>query len=123
MAAGLLPLTLADTRPSILLAGLVLSGTGFALTIAPLQAAALDAAAVGDAGAAAGLFSTSRYIGSIVGSLVLSAVVATQGSSVDGVSTIGALVAAAALFATVTSFGLPGPALRRPASATIPARE
>jgi MFS family permease len=43
MAAGLLPLALADTRPSILLAGLAVGGTGFALTIAPLQAAALDA--------------------------------------------------------------------------------
>jgi DHA2 family methylenomycin A resistance protein-like MFS transporter len=45
-----------------------LIGVGIGLSSAGLQAAALEAVGAQDAGVASGLFSTSRYLGSIVGS-------------------------------------------------------
>jgi DHA2 family methylenomycin A resistance protein-like MFS transporter len=108
-AAGLLPLALGQAnRPGLLLAGLAVSGVGFGLTLAPLQASAIESADPAHAGAAAGIYSTGRYVGSIAGSVALSALLVSSGTGVDGVRAVGAIVAGAALLAAVASLGLHG---------------
>jgi MFS family permease len=72
LAAGLLPLALAPgLGPSTLLPCLCLMGAGVGLSAAGLQASAIEALAPEQAGVAAGLFSTSRYVGSFAGSIAL----------------------------------------------------
>lgn len=70
LVLGLVPLALGGgaITTRALLAGLALIGVGIGLSSAGLQAAALEAVGAQDAGVASGLFSTSRYLGSIVGS-------------------------------------------------------
>ena len=53
---------------------LILIGAGLGLSMAPVQATAIEAAPSSQTGQAAGLFSTMRYLGSILGSSILAAV-------------------------------------------------
>jgi MFS family permease len=53
---------------------LILVGAGLGLSMAPVQATAIETAPSSQAGQAAGLFSTMRYLGSILGSSILAAV-------------------------------------------------
>jgi len=53
-----------------------LAGAGLGLSGAGVQTAALEAVAPGQAGAAAGVYSTARYLGSIIGSSVLAVLLA-----------------------------------------------
>ena len=69
-AAGSLALALAP--PQLVPAGLVVSGIGLGLSAGGLRAAAVEAVDAGHAGLASGIFSTSRYTGGIVGSLLVS---------------------------------------------------
>jgi DHA2 family methylenomycin A resistance protein-like MFS transporter len=76
IAAGIAPLTVIDPGWSwlVLLAPLVALGIGVGLSAAPVQATAVSAASAGESGQAAGLFSTMRYLGSILGAAGLAAV-------------------------------------------------
>ena len=56
------------------LAGLFLVGLGLAIASAPAQASAMDAAAAGHAGTAAGTLSTMRYLGGLAGIAIINAV-------------------------------------------------
>lgn len=67
--AGSILLAAGVESPALLVAGTFVIGTGMGLTGASLQAAALEAVPVTLAGSAAGVFSTSRYVGSILGSV------------------------------------------------------
>ena len=58
----------------VLLAPLVALGIGVGLSAAPVQATAVNAASAGESGQAAGLFSTMRYLGSILGAAGLAAI-------------------------------------------------
>ena len=72
LAAGLLPLALAPgLTPSGCFRASLLVGAGVGLSTAGLQASAIEAVEPSQAGVAAGLFSTSRYIGSFAGSIAL----------------------------------------------------
>ena len=72
LTAGLVPLALAPgLQPYALLPCLSLMGVGVGLSTAGLQASAIEAVEPSQAGVAAGLFSTSRYIGSFAGSIAL----------------------------------------------------
>ena len=72
LTIGLLPLALAaGLSPYALLPCLALMGAGVGLSTAGLQASAIEALDPSQAGVAAGLFSTSRYIGSFAGSIAL----------------------------------------------------
>lgn len=57
---------------------LALMGLGLGVAGAPVQLAAIEAAPGARTGSAAGLFSTSRYMGSVIGSSVLAIVFATR---------------------------------------------
>jgi DHA2 family methylenomycin A resistance protein-like MFS transporter len=76
IAAGIAPLTVIDPGWSwlVLLAPLVALGIGVGLSAAPVQATAVNAASAGESGQAAGLFSTMRYLGSILGAAGLAAI-------------------------------------------------
>jgi sugar phosphate permease len=62
------------TTTALLVVGPLVMGVGMGLSGASLQAAALESVEQHVSGSAAGLFSASRYVGSITGSLVISAV-------------------------------------------------
>lgn len=62
------------TVPALLVVAVVLTGIGMGLALASLQAAALEAVPEQTVAAAAGVFSTSRYVGSIAGSLALAVI-------------------------------------------------
>jgi len=73
---GAAPLVLVSTSwawPAYLVP-LMVVGTGIGLAGAPVQAAAMEAAGVDEAGQAAGLFSTMRYVGSILGAAGMAAI-------------------------------------------------
>jgi MFS family permease len=104
------PLALDPQLASGFLIGLlVVMGCGVGLGMASLQTAAVEAVPAADAGSAAGMFSTSRYLGSIAGTLVLAAILEPEADAFRGVFV---MVLAAAIASVVAVLGLPG--RRRP---------
>lgn len=85
-----------------LVASLALTGIGLGISSAGLQTAALEAVPAGQAGTAAGLFSTSRYLGSIVGSAVLTLLLATS----SGFTAVFCMVIVAAALSAIASLGI-----------------
>ena len=85
---------------ALLVAGPLVMGAGLGLAGASLQAAAMDAVTQSVAGSAAGVYSASRYVGSITGSVAISATGVTGASSARQV--LLAVVVAAVL---ATAFG------------------
>jgi DHA2 family methylenomycin A resistance protein-like MFS transporter len=63
------------------LLALAAMGLGLGIASAPVQAAAMEAAPGRAAGAASGIYSTARYVGSVIGSSVLAMVFATRPAS------------------------------------------
>ena len=107
--AGLVPLALgADAHAGALLGCLAVAGVGFALSMAPLQTSAVEAVEPAQAGVASGLFSTSRYLGSIVGSMALAALLVSTDAGVTGFGAVAVLVVVSALLAAAASAGLDG---------------
>ena len=94
----------ADISLPILLGGLGLSGVGLGLT-GGIQVAAVEAVPGDQAGAAAGIYSTSRYIGSITGSSVLPLLYGV-GSGSEGFDRVLVLVLVAAVLAVVVSLAI-----------------
>ena len=73
LVAGCTMLALGLDTTAMLVLGPLVMGVGMGLSGASLQAAALESVEPRVSGSAAGLFSASRYVGSITGSLVISA--------------------------------------------------
>jgi MFS family permease len=96
MVAGLAPLPLAgaDIALPLLVPTLMVTGAGLALASSAMQAAALDAVAPEDSGAASGVYATSRYLGSILGSSLLAAAGDPTGRAVFALILAGAVAAA-----------------------------
>ena len=94
----------ADISLPILLGGLSLSGIGLGLT-GGIQVAAVEAVPDQQAGVAAGIYSTSRYIGSITGSSALP-LLYSVGSGIVGFDRVLTLVMAAAVLAVVVSLAI-----------------
>ena len=118
---GLLPLVFgADESAALLLACLGVAGVGFGLTMATLQTSAVEAVPPDEAGVAAGLFSTSRYLGSIVGSIVLAALLESTDTDVTGFQPLAVVIVVAAFLATLVSLGLRGRTAPRPAQVVAP---
>jgi EmrB/QacA subfamily drug resistance transporter len=105
LALGLLPLALGGTDAAPpLLVGLALAGAGLGLGSAGLQTSAVESVGAEEAGVAAGVFSTSRYLGSIVASSLLAGMMAPAG---PGVLAVFALALAAAVGAALAALALP----------------
>jgi MFS family permease len=96
MAAGLAPLPLAGAgiALSLLVPALMVTGAGLALASSAMQAAALDAVRPEESGAASGVYATSRYLGSILGSSLLAAAGDPTGRAVFVLILAGAVAAA-----------------------------
>ncbi|MEP0873666.1 MFS transporter [Trichocoleus desertorum AS-A10] len=79
---GLLPLVIqAEAVPLLfLLPGLAIAGSGMGASMAGLQTSAIESLRPEEAGVAAGVFSTSRYLGSIIGSSILAGILSSSGN-------------------------------------------
>jgi MFS family permease len=73
LVVGCTVLALGAATTALLVGGPLVMGVGMGLSGASLQAAALESVPQAVAGSAAGLYSASRYVGSIVGSLAIGA--------------------------------------------------
>lgn len=102
LATGLLAALGLDAVP-VLLGGVIAFGVGMGFASASLQTAALEAADASSAGSAAGLMSTSRYVGSISSTTAISVLV---GDGIDGVGTVLVLATAMATLAFVASHAI-----------------
>ena len=91
--------------PVILISALGLFGIGLGYASPGITAAGLEAVPLHRTGAAAGVLSASRYVGSITASLLLSTYVADDGT---GGRVMFAAAATAMVVATATSRALPG---------------
>lgn len=96
-----LPAASHEANGLLMLAGLALTGLGLGLSQSGLQSAAIESVSVDRAGAAAGVYSTSRYLGSIVGSSLLSALLSTSPGGIDGYDAVFSMVAVAALLSVI----------------------
>jgi MFS family permease len=108
LTLGAAPLALAGAQVTIpvLIFGLAFVGLGIGLSTPGLQTSAVESVHQEEAGVASGIYSTSRYLGSIVGSAILAGLVQPTESGANGVGTVFVIVLAAALLATFASFGL-----------------
>jgi MFS family permease len=113
LAVAMAWLATMGTDPSAggVLVALSAVGAGLGLTLAPLQAAAIEAVCAADAGVASGLYSTGRYTGNLIAAVLLAAVLGDGGT---GASTLFAIGAGSALFAAVLGTMLDHHAPQRP---------
>jgi EmrB/QacA subfamily drug resistance transporter len=117
LTAGIVPLALSpDITPALLIGCLAVVGAGVGLSNAGLQAAALEALEPSQAGIAAGVFSTSRYVGSFAGSIALARLL-DGGHGLDGFRTVFVMTFVAAVVSVVATTALP-----KPRSRAAPAR-
>ena len=108
LSLGLVPLALtggALATPA-LLAGLAVVGAGIGLSSAGMQTAALESVGAAESGVASGVFSTSRYLGSIVGASLLAGMLVPSGDGVGGFGLIFSMTVAAAFLSALASCGL-----------------
>jgi DHA2 family methylenomycin A resistance protein-like MFS transporter len=107
MTVGLLPLALlgAGIGLGALLPALGVAGFGLGVAQAGIQTAALESVEPRAAGVASGVYSTSRYFGSIVGSSAMAGLLGATPQAA-GFGAVFAMVVVAALLATVAGAGL-----------------
>ena len=110
LAVGALPIAFAgqDVSTATLLIGLSLVGLGIGLATPGLQTSAVEAVESHQAGSAAGLYSTSRYLGSIIGSAVIAGILGADNLDIDGLNLVFLMSFVAAIVAAVVSLGLKG---------------
>jgi MFS family permease len=96
----------AEIRLPPLVIGLALVGIGIGLAMPGLQSTAVESVSREEAGVASGIYSTSRYLGSIVGSAILAGLVGAGRSGADGLGRVFVIVLMAAALATVVGLGL-----------------
>jgi EmrB/QacA subfamily drug resistance transporter len=110
MTACLVPLALGATHLSGLevVASLFGVGAGLGVASVPLQLAAIEAVDVSASGLVAGVFSTSRYMGSIAGISLFTGALAPAATGTAGFVPLFVMVTAAAAGAAALSLLLPG---------------
>ncbi|MCZ6875211.1 MAG: MFS transporter [bacterium] len=108
LALGTLPFALAGTGITLptLVTGLTLVGMGVGLSTPGLRTTAVEVVPRAEAGVASGVYSTSRYLGSILGSVILSALLGAKQHDVDNLATVFIIVFIAALLAILAGLGL-----------------
>ena len=110
MTSCLVPFALGVSQLSGLAVVALLFGIGAGLGVAsvPLQLAAIEAVDVSESGLVAGIFSTSRYLGSITGISLFAGALAPAATGTAGFGPLFAMVAAAAAGSAALSLLLPG---------------
>ena len=86
---------------------LILVGAGLGLSMAPVQTTAIETAPSSQTGQAAGLFSTMRYLGSILGSSIMAAVLIGATPPVENFRILYAALFLSACGAIFASWRLP----------------
>ena len=74
--------------------------------MAAMQTAALESVDLGDSGVASGVFSTSRYLGSIVGSSLLGGMLGSVEGGLEVFGPVFLMAGVAAILSVVASCGL-----------------
>jgi EmrB/QacA subfamily drug resistance transporter len=109
ITAGTLPFLL--VYPSwtwlLYLVPLVCIGAGLGLSMAPVQTTAIETAPYSQTGQASGLFSTMRYLGSILGSSIMAAVLSGATPSVTHFRILYVVLFFSACGATIAALRLP----------------
>jgi sugar phosphate permease len=82
-------------------------GSGLGLSTAPVQTAAIETVPLAQAGQAAGLFSTMRYLGGIIGSSFMAAVLSAPAPPIGSFRVLYAALVFSAFGATITAWHLP----------------
>jgi MFS family permease len=115
LAAGALVLVSIDTGWgwAVYLGPLVAIGAGVGLSSAPTQALAIDSAPSHVASQAAGLFSATTYLGSILGSAGMAAILGTGTPAVNNFRLLYAAVLVAAILGVLAAVRLPAGRSRR----------
>ena len=109
LAAGLAPLAIdPGLGYSGLFVCLALAGGGVGLSSAGLQTSAVEAVPPEQAGVAAGLFSTCRYLGGFAGSIALARLLDT-GQGLDGFRAVFVMALAGAIVSVAAACALPSP--------------
>ena len=108
LAMGAVPIAIggAEVSMAALLVGLLLVGSGLALATPGLQTTAVESVASDQAGAAAGVYSTSRYVGSIVGVAMMAGLLGADRGNADGLGLVFIIVLVSGILATIVSLGL-----------------
>jgi len=109
LTASLVPLAIAPATISApaLIGMLVGAGVGLGLSSAPLQTAALESVELTATGVASGIFSTSRYLGSITGTALLAGPLAPAAIGFGGFRTLFIGLVAAAAGSALLAIALP----------------
>ena len=115
VAAGLVALAVSPGEIGAvgLSAAMLVMGLGMGLSTPALQASAIESVAVAAAGAASGVASTSRYVGSITGTLLVAGPLAPAAAGTDGFGLLFAVLAGSAGLALALAFALPVSRARR----------
>jgi len=109
LTASLVPLAVAPatiSRPA-LIGMLIGAGVGLGLSSAALQTAALESVELTATGVASGIYSTSRYLGSITGTALLAGPLAPATTGFGGFRTLFIGLVAAAAGSAVLAIALP----------------
>jgi MFS family permease len=106
-----------NVASALIVVTLLVFGLGYGVASPSIQTAGIEAAPVDKVGAAAGLLSSSRYIGSITSTLVLASVVTDDGR---GLQTMLVVSAASLAVALAAASRLPGRILRASVEETLP---
>jgi len=108
LALGTAPIALAGAGVTLstLVASLAVAGIGLGVAGAAMQVSAVESVSQEQAGMASGVYSTSRYLGSIVGSAVLAGLLGSDRAGVDGLDAVFTVVLVAAVLAAVVATGL-----------------
>lgn len=108
MTAAAVPLAVEGAAISVplLIVALAVFGIGFGAATPVLQTSSVEAVEPDRAAAAAGVFSTSRYFGSIVGSAILAGLIGTDRADSSGFDGVFILVLVASAVSLVAILGL-----------------
>ncbi len=95
-----------DIDLTVLVIGLAIVGVGVGLSWPGLQTTAVESVGADQTGVASGLYSTSRYFGSIVGSAVLAGLISSDAGDASGIGGVFVLAFVAAILAVIASLFL-----------------
>ena len=108
MALGAVPTALFGAEIAVppLLVGLALVGLGLGMATPAIQTSAVESVPANQAGVASGLYSTNRYLGSIVGSAVLAALLGSGAADPSGIDAVFVIILVSAVVAATASLFL-----------------